>query len=37
MDFISDYFLKFSKDCLNIPYAKIKTVEIWARGFIINN
>ena len=26
MDFISDYFLKFSKDCLNIPYAKIKTL-----------
>jgi D-sedoheptulose 7-phosphate isomerase len=24
MDFISDYFIKFSKDCLNIPYAKIK-------------
>ena len=26
MDFISDYFLNFSKDCLNIPYAKIKTL-----------
>ena len=24
MDFISDYFTKFSKDCLNISYAKIK-------------
>jgi len=26
MDFITDYFSKFSKDCLNIPYAKIKTL-----------
>ena len=26
MDFISDYFLKFSKDCLNMPYAKIKNL-----------
>ena len=26
MDFISDYFIKFSKDCLNIPYAKIKNL-----------
>ena len=26
MDFISDYFIKFSKDCLDIPYAKIKNL-----------
>ena len=26
MDFISDYFLKFSKDCLNMPYTKIKNL-----------
>ena len=26
MDFISDYFIKFSKDCLDIPYAQIKNL-----------